>query len=84
MKGKHLTLEVYKTIKESWPVHPSDVCRKLGLPLNSSNISKIKYHFNILQQKKKIRSKKIDRALVAWPAEIERLRIIQDFVKDME
>jgi hypothetical protein len=84
MKGKFLTEEVHKIIRENWPIHPSEVCRKMGIEVTVSNISKIKYHFNILHDKKKVRLKKIDRALVAWPYEIERLRIIHDFVRDME
>ncbi len=84
MKGKHLTEEVHRIIRQNWPVHPSDVCRKLGLAVNPSTISKIKYHFNILVENKKIRTKKIDRALVAWPSDIEKLRIIHEFVRDME
>ena len=84
MKGKHLTLEVYRIIKQNWPIHPSGVCRELNIDVNASNISKIKYHFTILEQQKKIRVKNIDRALVAWPTEIERLRIIHEFVRDMD
>jgi hypothetical protein len=81
--AKALTKKVLEIIKEQWPVHPSDVCRRLNLELNSSNISKIKYHFDILQKQEKIRTKKIDRALVAWPVGIEKLRVMHDFFKGM-
>ena len=84
LTGKNLNIEVYKLIRENWPVHPSDVCRKLSLELSISNISKIKYHFDLLRKKNKIRTKKIDRALVAWPTDIEKLRIMHDFMKDIE
>ena len=84
LTGKRLNNEVYTLIRENWPVHPSEVCRKLELEVNISNISKIKYHFDILRKKNKIKTKKIDRALAAWPAEIEKLRMIQDLMKDME
>ena len=84
LSGKKLNIEVYNVIRETWPVHPSDVCRKLNLELNISNISKIKYHFDILRKKNKIKTKKIDRALVGWPSEIEKLRMIHDLMKDIE
>ena len=84
LAGKHLNKEVYKLIRENWPVHASDVCRKLDLELNISNISKIKYHFDVLRKNNRVRTKKIDRALVAWPSEIEKLRLIHDFMSDIE
>lgn len=82
MKGKELTNYVFKAIKDSWPVHPSNVCRELGLECTVSNISKIKYHFNLLEKNEKIRTKKVDRALVAWPVEIERLRLVHEFMRE--
>lgn len=83
LTGKKLNAEVYKIIKENWPIHPSEVCRKLNLALSISNISKIKYHFDVLKKKNKIITKKIDRALVAWPTDIEKLRIMHDLMKDI-
>ena len=81
--GKKLNTEVYRLIRENWPIHPSDVCRKLNLELNISNISKIKYHFDVLRKKNRIITKKIDRALVAWPTDMEKLRVIHDFMIDI-
>jgi predicted transcriptional regulator len=83
MKGKKLTKQVYKIIQDNWPAHPSFVCRSLDMDCNVSNISKIKYHFKKLEHENLIRTKKIDRALVAWPTEIERLRIMHEFMKDV-
>ncbi|MFP4403959.1 MAG: hypothetical protein ACLFPJ_06410 [Candidatus Woesearchaeota archaeon] len=82
MKAKKLTLDVYKIIKDNWPIHPSSVCRKLNLEVSVSNISKIKYHFNILEKQGKIRTKKIDRALVSWPNDIEKLRVMHEFMRE--
>jgi len=84
LSGKSLTKEVYSIIRETWPVHPSEVCRKLEIEPNVSNISKIKYHFDVLRKNNRIKTKKIDRALVGWPAEIEKIRVIHDFMKDFE
>lgn len=82
MRGKELNLHVFQIIKDSWPVHPSNVCREMGLECSVSNISKIKYHFNLLEKSEKIRTKKIDRALVAWPVEIEKLRLVHEFMRE--
>ena len=82
-KAKQLTQKVFEIIKEEWPVHASGVCRKLGIEANPSNVSKIKYHFGILEKQGKIRTKKLDRALVAWPHDIEKLRVMQDFFKSV-
>ena len=79
--AKKLTEKVYSTITENWPIHPSGVCRILKIPANVSNISKIKYHFNNLAKQGRIHVKKIDRALVAWPSEIDRIRVIHDLLK---
>lgn len=81
MRGKELTQRVYEIISKEWPIHPSDVCRGLDIPTNSSNISKIKYHFDLLENKNLISTKKLDRALVAWPLEIEKLRVMQELIR---
>ncbi|MFH0876192.1 MAG: hypothetical protein V1859_09720 [archaeon] len=80
--GKALTQKVYHIISKKWPIHPSGVCRELEIPLNSSNISKIKYHFDILKKQNKIHTKKMDRALVAWPRDIEKLRIMHEMMSE--
>ncbi len=84
LKGKDLNKEVYRLIKENWPTYPSDICRKLNLDANITNISKVKYHFDLLRKRNKIRTIKIDRALVGWPIEIEKLRVMHEFMRDFE
>lgn len=81
-KAKKLQQKVFQIIKENWPIHPSGVCRILKIEDNVANISKIKYHFDILKKKNLIHTKKIDRALVAWPAEIEKIRLVHDLLKE--
>ena len=81
-RGKRLTKKVYELISRKWPIHPSDVCRVLDIEPNSSNVSKIKYHFDILEAQERISTKKIDRALVAWPLKIEKLRIMQELINE--
>ncbi len=80
--AKNLTKKVYEIIKASWPTYPTGVCKELDLEPNVSNISKIKYHFGLLKKQNLISTKKIDRALVAWPKEIEKLRIVHELLKE--
>ncbi|MGM5487738.1 MAG: hypothetical protein ACQESG_02200 [Nanobdellota archaeon] len=80
-KGKRLTNKVLKIIIKQWPIHPSGICRHLDLETSSSNISKIKYHYKILEQKGFIHTKQIDRALVGWPAEIDKLRMVHEMMQ---
>jgi ribosomal protein L24 len=81
-RGKKLTETVFEIVSKEWPIHPSNVCRILKIDPNSSNISKIKYHFDILRRDNKINVKKLDRALVAWPSEVERLRVMQELIRE--
>ncbi|MEM4259716.1 MAG: hypothetical protein QXG00_00610 [Candidatus Woesearchaeota archaeon] len=82
-KAKDLTRKVFELIQEDWPSHPSGICRRLEIPLTVKNIARIKYHFDILSKQGKIHTKKIDRALVAWPSEIEKIRVMHEFLKDI-
>jgi len=81
MRGKVLTERVYEIIANNWPIHTTRVCEILNIEANSSNISKIKYHFDKLREQEKILTRKIDRALVAWPTEIEKLRVMHELIK---
>ncbi|MBN1385513.1 hypothetical protein JW968_00880 [Candidatus Woesearchaeota archaeon] len=82
LNAKRLTQKVYEIIQKEWPIHPSGVCRTLGLETTVSNISKIKYHFDMLAKQSKIRTKKLDRALVAWPTQIEKLRVMHELMRE--
>ena len=82
MRGKKLTETIFEIISKEWPIHPSNVCRRLDIKPNSSNVSKIKYHFDLLKKQNKISTKKLDRALVAWPVQIEKIRVMQELIRD--
>lgn len=82
--GKELREKIFEIIATQWPTHVSGVIEKLGWDKNNiSNVTKIKYHFDQLARDRRITVKKIDRALVAWPADVERLRVVQDFIRGM-
>ena len=73
---------IYEIISTKWPTYVRDVIEELGWDReNISNVTKVKYHFDQLARDRRIVVKRIDRALVAWPAEIERLRVVHDFIR---
>ncbi len=77
--------EVYAIIKRKWPVHVTEVAEAMHLLAKQSSakerkqvLSHLKYHFDQLAREGKIKVKKIGMALVAWPSEMERMRVIHD------
>ena len=84
MRGVDLRERIYEIISTRWPTYVRDVIEELGWDReNISNVTKVKYHFDQLARVGRIKVKRIDRALVAWPAEIERLRVVHDFIKGL-
>lgn len=86
MNSKELRENILHTIKKKWPTHVSEVARVLDLfpeddDGNKSVISKVKYHFDQLARNNEIHVKKIDRALVAWPNDVEKYRTIHEMLE---
>ena len=81
--GKELRKQVFEIIQKSWPIHISGVCRAMDIKENVSNISKLRYHIQILKKNNLINTKKIDRALVTWPVEMEKIRVMHEFLRDI-
>lgn len=83
MQGRELRAAVLHQVQNEWPIHVRDVVKNLSWdPLDISNVSKVRYHFNCLRADGKIRTKKIGRALVAWPMEMEKLRVISELLRE--
>jgi len=74
---------VLKIIEENWPVNVTNVVEMLEESNwdRTSAIAKIKYHFDRLAEEEKIRKKRIGRNVIAWPMEIEKLRMVQELIK---
>jgi len=84
LERKELREKIFEIISNNWPTYVRGVIEELGWDReNISNVTKVKYHFDQLAREGRIRVKRIDRALVAWPADVERLRVVQDFIKGM-
>jgi hypothetical protein len=85
LSGADLREEILHVINKKWPTYVSEVARELEMFPEEGDgdkavISKIKYHFDQLARDGEIRVKKIDRALVAWPHEVEKYRTIHEML----
>ena len=84
LRGDELRERIFEIISTKWPTYVRGVIEELGWDReNISNVTKVKYHFDQLARERRIVVKRIDRALVAWPADVERLRVVHDFIKGM-
>ncbi|MCX6818011.1 MAG: hypothetical protein NTU57_04075 [Candidatus Aenigmarchaeota archaeon] len=81
MKGKELRMSVLELVEHHWPVHIKELVRDLGLEVNNANIKKISYHIKELERLEKVRTKRIGKALIAWPHDMERLRTIYELMR---
>lgn len=82
MKGKMLRKEIMENVERHWPVHVKELVSNLGFEVNNSNIKKISYHIKELEKAEKVRTKRIGRALIAWPHDMEKLRLIYELVRE--
>lgn len=85
-KGGKLRKKILEVIHAKWPVHVTEVAKELGMWSEDPKkqkviIAKIKYHFDQLARDDLIKVKRIDRALVAWPIEVEKYRLIHELLK---
>ncbi len=81
MKGKALRQEILERIESNWPTHIKELITDLGFEVDNTNIKKFVYHIRKLEEAEKVRVKRIGRALVAWPTEMEKLRVIHEMLK---
>ena len=80
--GKDLRKKIFEIVQKSWPIHISGLCREMNMKENVSNISKVRYHVQILKKNNLVHTKKIDRALVSWPVEMDKIRVMHEFLKE--
>lgn len=75
---------IYNIIEKSWPTNISGIARELGFDIHEGNqkkvVARLSYHVNKLKKAERIHTKKIDRAVVIWPNEIERIRFIHEMM----
>lgn len=85
INSKKMRELIFQTVMRKWPTHVSEVARELklfpdGKDGDKAVIARIKYHFDQLARDHRINVKRIDRALVAWPTEVERYRTIHEIL----
>ena len=81
MKGKALRKEILERVESNWPTHIREIIRDLGFEVDNTNIKKFSYHIRKLEEAEKIKVKRIGRALVAWPVDMEKLRMIHELLR---
>ena len=77
-----VTQMVLESIIRYWPANPFEVARSLGENGNNKSLSsKYLYHFRKLKKMEMIEMKRTGNTYIAWPTEMERLRVIHDLLK---
>jgi hypothetical protein len=76
------TAKVFRVIHSKWPVNPNEVAEIMGDNGKAKTLSaKYLYHFKKLAKKELIHMKKVGNTYIAWPAEIEKLRVIHELLR---
>ena len=81
MRGEKLRDRVMDITEKRWPVHIKELVRNLGFEVNNSNIKKISYHIKELEKLERVRTKRIGKALIVWPNDMEKLRVIHELLR---
>lgn len=80
---KEPTSQILNTIKEKWPTNPLEVAKELGDSGKPKTLSaKYLYHFKKLHSLELIHLKKVGNTHIAWPADIEKLRLVHEMVSE--
>jgi len=74
--------KILKLIEHNWPTHIKEIVIALDYEVCNSNIKKVAYHVQQLKKEEKVRTKRIGKALVIWPYDIEKLRVMYEMLKE--
>jgi len=81
-KTSKSTAKVFEVIHSKWPINPLEVAEILNDNGKVKTLSaKYLYHFKKLNKVGLIRMKKVGNTYIAWPAEIEKLRVIHEMLR---
>lgn len=88
MKGKELRKKILEIIEEEWPISVTQIALDLGHykkkmteKKRKAVVGKIVYHVRKLEKQEKVRTKKIGQAVVIWPHEIEKIRVVHEMLR---
>lgn len=77
-----VTRDVLEAICREWPTNPMDVANALGENGSPKTLSsKYLYHFRRLKQLELIEMKRTGNTYIAWPMDMEKLRVIHDLIR---
>jgi len=77
------TKVVFEMISSDWPSNPLEIAKKIGDRGSQKSLSaKYLYHFKKLSSIGLIELKKIGNTYVAWPREMEKLRVIHEMLTE--
>jgi len=77
------TKNVFDVITSKWPANPLEVAQELGETGATKSISaKYLYHFKKLKDIGLINMKKIGNTYIAWPNDMEKLRLIHELLRE--
>jgi len=79
---------ILEAIEKHWPLSITQLSQHLGLKWSDERqrkaaIAKISYHIKKLKKENKIYTKKIGQSLVVWSMDIEKLRMLHEFMKEI-
>jgi hypothetical protein len=77
------TRRVLEVICDKWPTNPLEVASVLGENGKSKSLSaKYLYHFKRLSELELIQMKKTGNTYIAWPIDMEKLRMIHELLRE--
>lgn len=77
------SMKVFNVIHSKWPINPLEVAQALNENGKQKTLSaKYLYHFKKLNDKGFIRMKKVGNTYIAWPLDVEKLRMIHELIRD--
>lgn len=83
-KVSNVTAKVFEIIHSRWPTNPLEVAEVLGEKGKEKTLSaKYLYHFRKLKEIGLIDMKKVGNTYIAWPTEIEKLRVVHELLKGL-
>ncbi|MFH8086581.1 MAG: hypothetical protein QW609_02050 [Candidatus Aenigmatarchaeota archaeon] len=83
-KVSQITAKVFEIIHSRWPTNPLEVAEILGDRGKEKTLSaKYLYHFRKLKEMGLIDMKKVGNTYIAWPTEIEKLRVVHELLKGL-
>ena len=75
---------ILEAIHNHWPTNPLEVARELGDEIKDVKTvsARYLYHFRKLRDAELIHLKRLGNTYIAWPIEVEKIRLIHEMVRE--